>query len=185
MDLDKQTRSIAVFCAAADGARPEYRETAEALGRTLAQRGIGLIYGGADVGLMGAVANAALAEGGRVVGVIPQVLVDLEVVHRGVRELHVVDTMHTRKRLMGEMADAFLILPGGFGTLEELFEVLAWQTLKLHAKPVILLNVAGFYDTMLAFLEVCEREGMLRGNGGALRVTTSVEEALAVAFPAP
>ena len=175
--------NIAVFCAAAEGARPEYRAAAEALGRTLAERGIGLIYGGAGVGLMGACADAALAAGGRVVGVIPQVLVDLEVVHKGVRELHVVDTMHTRKRLMGELADAFLILPGGFGTFEELFEVLAWQTLKLHAKPVVLLNIAGFYDTLLAFLDVCEHEGMLRGNRRALLVAGGIEEALQLALP--
>ena len=178
------SQNVAVFCAAAEGARPEYRAAAEELGRTLAQRGVGLIYGGADVGLMGACADAALAAGGRVVGVIPEVLVDLEVAHKGVRELHVVDTMHTRKRLMGEMADAFLILPGGFGTFEELFEVLAWQTLKLHAKPVVLVNTVGFYDTLLAFLDVCEREGMLRGNRGALLVAGDVEQALALALPA-
>ena len=175
--------SLAVFCAAAEGTRPEYRAAAAELGQALATRGIGLIYGGAAVGLMGAVADAALAAGGRVVGVIPQVLVDMEVVHQGVRELHVVDTMHTRKRLMGELADGFLVMPGGFGTFEELFEVLAWQTLKLHAKPVVLLNVAGFYDTLLAFLDVCEREGMLRGNRGALLVAGGVEEALALALP--
>ena len=178
------TKNIAVFCAAADGARPEYRAAAEELGRALARQEIGLIYGGAAVGLMGAVADAALADGGRVVGVIPQVLVDLEVVHPGVRELHVVDTMHTRKRLMGELADAFLILPGGFGTFEELFEVLAWQTLKLHAKPVVLVNIAGFYDTMLTFLDVCEREGMLRGNRGALLLADNIEAALRLALPA-
>ena len=180
----KQGKCIAVFCAAADGARPEYRAVAEELGETLAKRGIGLIYGGAEVGLMGAVADASLAAGGRVVGVIPQVLVDMEVVHKGVQELHLVDTMHTRKRLMGELADAFVILPGGFGTLEELFEVLAWQTLKLHAKPVVLVNVAGFYDSMLEFLDGCEREGMLRGNRGALLVASSVDEALRLAIPA-
>lgn len=142
-----------------------------------------MIYGGADIGLMGAVADAALAESGRVVGVIPHVLVDKEIAHKGVQELHVVDTMHTRKRLMGEFADAFLILPGGFGTLEEMFEVLAWQTLKLHAKPVVLVNVAGFYNKLLEFLQVCEVEGMLRGNGGALLVANSVDEALALALP--
>lgn len=174
---------MAVFCSAADGARPEYRQAAAALGRTLAEQGIGLIYGGAQVGCMGALADAAIAGGGRVVGVIPQVLVDLEVVHKGVQELHLVDTMHTRKRLMGEMADAFVILPGGFGTFEEMFEVLAWQTLKLHAKPVVLLNVAGFYDTMLEFLAVCEREGMLRGNGSALLVASGIDEALELALP--
>ena len=174
-------KSVAVFCAAADGARPEYRAAAEDLGKTLAARGLGLIYGGAKVGLMGAVADASLAAGGHVVGVIPHVLVDLEVAHAGVSELHVVDTMHTRKALMGEKADAFLVLPGGFGTFEELFEVLAWQTLKLHAKPVVLLNVAGFYDKMLEFLDVCEREGMLRGNRKCLLVAETVNEALALA----
>ncbi len=182
METSKQGRAVAVFCAAAAGARPAYREVAEVLGRRLAERGVGLIYGGADVGLMGAVADAALAAGGRVVGVIPHVLVDKEVAHKGVQELHVVDTMHTRKRLMGEMADAFVVLPGGFGTFEELFEVLAWQTLKLHAKPVVLVNVAGFYDKLLEFMEVCEQEGMLRGNRGALLVADGVEEALRLAL---
>ena len=169
-----------MFCAAADGARPEYRLAAEETGRSLAARGWGLIYGGAKVGCMGAVADAALGAGGHVVGVIPHVLVDLEVAHQGVSELRVVDTMHTRKRLMGELAAAFLILPGGFGTFEELFEVLAWQTLKLHAKPVILVNVAGFYDTMLQFLDVCDREGMLRGNRERLLVAGTVAEALRI-----
>jgi len=176
--MNQTSKSVAVFCAAAEGARPEYRAAAEELGRALAGRGLGLIYGGAKVGLMGAVADAALAAGGRVVGVIPHVLVDLEVSHQGVSELHVVDTMHTRKALMGEKADAFITLPGGFGTFEELFEVLAWQTLKLHEKPVVLLNVAGFYDTMLEFLNVCDREGMLRGNLNRLLVATTVDEAL-------
>lgn len=172
-----------MFCAAADGAREEYRDAARQLGHKLAMRGIGLIYGGAKVGLMGATANAALASGGRVVGVIPHVLVDKEIAHDGVEELHVVDTMHTRKRLMGELANAFIILPGGFGTFEELFEVLAWQTLKLHSKPVVLVNVAGFYDKMLDFLQICEQEGMLRGNRGALLVASDVDEALALALP--
>lgn len=174
-------RSLAVFCSAADGARPEYRAVAEELGRTLADRGIGLIYGGAKVGVMGAVADATLAAGGHVLGVIPHVLVDLEVAHNGVSELHVTDTMHTRKALMSERASAFLTLPGGFGTFEELFEVLAWQTLKLHNKPVVLLNVAGFYDGLLAFLDTCEREGMLRGNRQALLVAESVDQALHLA----
>ena len=141
-------KNVAVFCAAAEGARPVYRAVAEDLGRELAGRGLGVIYGGAHVGLMGALANAAIAAGGYVVGVIPHVLVDLEVSHEGISELHVVDTMHTRKALMGEKADAFVILPGGYGTFEELFEVLAWQTLKLHDKPVVLLNVEGFYDKL-------------------------------------
>jgi uncharacterized protein (TIGR00730 family) len=171
-------KSVAVFCAAADGARPEYREMAEELGRSLAARGLGLIYGGAKVGLMGAVADAALAGGGHVVGVIPHVLVDKEIAHDGVTELHVTSTMHTRKALMSEKADAFLILPGGFGTLEEMFEVLAWQTLKIHSKPVVLLNTEGFYDKMLEFLDVCDAEGMLRGNRKILLVAETVDEAL-------
>jgi uncharacterized protein (TIGR00730 family) len=147
----------------------------------MAARGVDLVYGGAAIGLMGAVADAVLAGGGHVVGVIPQVLVDMEVAHAGVQELRVVDTMHTRKHLMGELAQAFLVLPGGFGTLEELFEVLAWQTLKLHAKPVVLINTAGFYDGLLGFLDTCEQQGMLRGNRGALLVARDVDEALAFA----
>ena len=179
--LKESGKSLAVFCAAADGARAVYREAAQELGRTLANRGIGLIYGGAKIGLMGAVADATLEAGGHVVGVIPHVLVDKEIAHEGLSELHVVDTMHTRKRLMGEKADAFVTLPGGFGTFEELFEVLAWQTIKLHTKPVVLLNVAGFYDSMLAFLDVCESEGMLRGNRDRLLVASTVDEALQLA----
>src|SRR5579875_32991 len=178
MEKSSPAKSVAVFCAAAEGARPEYRLAAEETGRALAARGWGLIYGGAKVGCMGAVADAALAAGGHVVGVIPHVLVDFEVAHHGVTELHVVDTMHTRKRLMGELASGFLVLPGGFGTFEELFEVLAWQTLKLHAKPVVLVNVAGFYDTLLQFLDVCDREGMLRNNRDILLVASTVEEAM-------
>ena len=181
--MSEQTRrkSVAVYCASASGARPEYAATAKALGRMLAEHGVDLIYGGGNTGLMGAVADGALAAGGHVVGVIPHVLVDLEVAHEGVSELHVTSTMHTRKAMMAERADAFLVLPGGYGTLEEMFEVLAWQTLKIHSKPVVLLNVAGFYNSMLTFLDVCDREGMLRGNRGILLVAESPEEALRMA----
>jgi uncharacterized protein (TIGR00730 family) len=176
-------KSIAVFCAASDGTRSVYRETAQELGRTLASRGIGLIYGGAKIGLMGAVADSTLAAGGRVVGVIPHVLVDKEIAHDGLSELHVVDTMHTRKRLIGEKADAFLTLPGGFGTFEELFEVLAWHTLKLHTKPILLLNTNGFYDKLLIFLDHCVAEGMLKPrNREVLLVANTVEDALAQLF---
>ena len=171
-------KSVAVYCASVEGARPEYRRAAEELGRALGERGLGLIYGGGRTGLMGAVADAALAAGGHVVGVIPHVLVDKEVAHHGVTELHVTSTMHTRKALMAERADAFVILPGGYGTFEEMFEVLAWQTLKIHSKPVVLLNVAGFYDKLLEFLDVCDREGVLRGNRGILLVAQTVDEAL-------
>jgi uncharacterized protein (TIGR00730 family) len=172
-------QNIAVFCASASGTNPIYREAAEHLGRTLAERNIGLIYGGATVGLMCAVAESSLAAGGRVVGVIPEVLVDLEVAHHGITELHITDTMHTRKALMGEKSDAFIILPGGFGTFEEMFEVLAWQTLKLHQKPILLLNLNGFYDKLLGFLDHCVAEGMLKPkNREILLVANTVEEAL-------
>lgn len=172
-------KSVAVFCASAEGAKPEYRAAAEELGRTLAERGVGLIYGGAKVGLMSACADAALAAGGHVVGVIPHVLVDLEVAHEGISELHVVDTMHTRKALMGQKADAFIVLPGGYGTFEEMFEVLAWQTLKLHSKPIVLLNVAGFYNTMLRFLDECASEGMLKPKARSILLeATTVEQAV-------
>ncbi len=173
-------KTICVFCASALGVNAEYRMAAGELGSELARRGIGLVYGGATAGLMGAVADAALAGGGRVVGVIPHVLVDKEVGHSGCTELHVVDTMHTRKALMGERADAFLILPGGYGTLEELFEVLAWQTLRLHSKPMCLLNTAGFYDGLLSFLDGCVREGVLKPEAReTLLVADTVDEALA------
>ena len=172
-------RNIAVFCASADGAHPSYRVAAETLGRALAQHDINLIYGGAKVGLMCAAAEAALAAGGKVIGVIPEVLVDLEVAHQGITELHVTDTMHTRKALMGQRADAFIALPGGFGTFEELFEVLAWHTLRLHQKPILLLNINGFYDQLLSFLDHCVDEGLLKSkNREVLLSATTVEEAL-------
>ena len=156
-----------------------YRAAAAELGRALAARDIGVVYGGAKVGLMQAVAEAALAAGGRVIGVIPTVLVDLEVAHDGLTELHVTDTMHTRKALIGERSDAFIALPGGFGTFEEMFEVLAWQTLKMHAKPIVLLNTNGFYDQLLAFLDHCVEQGMLKAKKREIMlVADTVDEAL-------
>jgi TIGR00730 family protein len=173
--------NIAVFCASASGADPAYQKAADDLGLALAARDIGIIYGGAKVGLMCAVAESALAHGGRVVGVIPEVLVDLEVAHQGITELHIVDTMHTRKALMGEKSDAFIVMPGGFGTLEEMFAVLAWQTLKLHTKPILLLNINGFYDQLLAFLDHAVAQGMLKQKSREiLLVANSVEEAVIV-----
>jgi uncharacterized protein (TIGR00730 family) len=172
-------RNVAVFCASANGADPVYRLVAAELGRALAERKIGVVYGGAKVGLMQAVAEAVLAEGGRVIGVIPTVLVDLEVAHDGLTELYITDTMHSRKALIGERADAFIALPGGFGTFEELFEVLAWQTLKLHAKPVVLLNANGFYNGLLGFLDHCVEQGMLRAKSRKIvLVAETVDEAM-------
>jgi len=172
-------RNITVFCASASGADPLYSRAAEELGCALATRNITLIYGGASVGLMCAVAEAAVAANGKVIGVIPEVLMDREVAHRGLTELHVTDTMHSRKALMGQRADAFIALPGGFGTFEELFEVLAWQTLKLHDKPILLLNINGFYDRLLAFLDHCVAERLLKPENRAnLLVANTVDEAL-------
>jgi uncharacterized protein (TIGR00730 family) len=174
-------RNLAVYCASSLGVNPAYQAAAAELGHALATRNIGLIYGGANVGLMKIVADSTIAAGGRVTGVIPEVLVDLEVTHSGISELHVVDTMHTRKALMAEKADAFLALPGGYGTFEELFEVLAWQTLRLHTKPILLLNVDGFYDGLLTFLDHAVTQGVLKPkNRAILLVATTVAEALAL-----
>jgi uncharacterized protein (TIGR00730 family) len=155
-------QSICLFCGSSAGNKPVYRAAAEHFGRTLAERGIALIYGGGDVGLMGAAADAALAAGGRVVGVIPESLMAMEVGHRGLTELHVVGSMHERKALMASMADAFIALPGSFGTLDEMFEVLTWNQIGAHDKPVGLLNVHGYYDALVTFLKHVEGEGFLR-----------------------
>lgn len=152
---------ITVFTGSAAGARPEYAAAAEALGRELAARGIGVVYGGGKVGLMGTVADAALAAGGEVDGVIPQVLVSGEVAHEGLTRLDVVETMHARKERMAELGDAFVALPGGAGTLEELFEVWTWQQLGIHAKPVALYDVDGFWNPLLALLEHMVAQGFL------------------------
>ena len=172
-------RALCVFCASASGRDPLWTKAAFELGSVLASRGIDLVYGGSKVGLMGTVADAVLTNGGRVRGVIPHVLVDLEVAHGGCTELHVVETMHARKALMGELSDAFLILPGGYGTLEELFEVLAWQGLRLHEKPICLLNLSGFYDSLLTFLDHCVAQGVLKQRSReTLLVASTVGEAL-------
>ena len=161
------------------GARPEFGAAAHLLGQSLAMRNIGLVYGGARVGLMGAVADSTMQHGGNVVGVIPHVLVDRELSNHGLTELHVVDTMHARKALMAERSDAFLVLPGGYGTFEEMFEILTWQSIRLHTKPVCLLNVSGFYDGLLAFLDTCVAEGVLRPGARAnLLVAQTAAEAL-------
>jgi len=155
-------KRICVFCGSNAGARSEYAEAARALATVLAERKLGIVYGGGNVGLMGVLADAALARGGEVIGVIPQKLVDKEVAHRGVTKLLVVETMHERKALMNDLSDAFLALPGGFGTLDEFFEVLTWAQLGFHGKPCALLNVAGYYDGMLAMLDHAVTERFLR-----------------------
>jgi uncharacterized protein (TIGR00730 family) len=154
--------SICVFCGSNGGADPAYLATAEAVGTGLARRGIRVVYGGGRVGMMGAVADAARAAGGEVVGVIPQQIFDLEVGHTGLDDLRVVGSMHERKALMAELSDAFVALPGGIGTLEELFEVYTWAQLGIHAKPLALLDVAGYYKPLAAFLDHAVAQRFLR-----------------------
>jgi uncharacterized protein (TIGR00730 family) len=156
--------TLCVFCGSSAGARPDYLDAARALGRAAAARGIGIVYGGARVGLMGAVADAALDAGGTVTGVIPRALVDREVAHEGLTHLHVVASMHERKATMARLSDAFVALPGGVGTLEELFEVWTWAHLGVHAKPCAVLDVAGFWRPLLAALDHMSAEGFVRAD---------------------
>lgn len=160
--IPRSFRRLSVFCGSAHGDDPVYTEAARAVGRGLAERGISVVYGGGRVGLMGEVADAALAADGKVYGVIPQKLRDLEVAHTGLTELFVVDSMHARKMLMASLSDGFIALPGGFGTLEELFEVVTWCQIGYHRKPVGLLNVAGYYDPLLDFIDHAGAAGFIR-----------------------
>ena len=165
--------SLCVFCGSSFGNRPAYRATANELGRLLAERGITLVYGGGNIGLMGAVADACLEAGGRVIGVIPQVLVDKEVAHRQLTELHVVGSMHERKARMADLAGGFLALPGGAGTFEEFFEILTWAQLGLHRKACALLNVEGYYDPLLAMVDHAVAEGFVKPVHRALLLSDS------------
>jgi uncharacterized protein (TIGR00730 family) len=160
--------TIAVFCGSSTGIRPEYAGAATALGRAIADRGMTLVYGGASVGLMGMLADAAISAGGSVVGVIPEALRRKEIDHGGLAELHVVDSMHTRKRMMADRADAFVALPGGIGTFEELFEVWTWAMLGHHEKPCALLDVASYYDRLIGFLDHVSAEGFVRAEHRAM-----------------
>lgn len=174
-------RRVCVFAGSTPGARPAYAEAAAAVGRGLAERGIGMVFGGGRAGLMGAAADAALAAGGEVIGVIPEALVRREVAHRALTELHVVATMHARKALMAELSDAFLVLPGGLGTLEEIAEVTTWSQLGLHDKPGVLLEVAGFWAGLDALLDHMVTEGfVVPANRGLLRSADSLAAALAL-----
>ncbi|NOT84094.1 MAG: TIGR00730 family Rossman fold protein [Methylococcaceae bacterium] len=144
--------SICVYCGSNMGKNPKSRAAAEQLGAELAKRNLTLVYGGANIGIMSVIANAVMANGGKVIGVMPQVLVEKEVLHKHLTELKIVDSMHQRKALMAELADGFIALPGGLGTLEELFEILTWAQLGLHQKPCALLNINGYYDALITFL---------------------------------
>lgn len=161
-------KRICVFAGSSLGTQAQYRQVAQELGRTLAERDMGLVYGGARVGLMGVMADAALAAGGEVTGVIPSALAAKEIAHSGLSELRVVASMHERKAAMADLSDGFVALPGGWGTLDEFFEVLTWAQLGLHRKPCGLLNVQGYFDRLLSFLEHAVEEGFLRREYGSM-----------------
>ena len=172
---------ICVFCGSADGADPAHAQTAKELGQRIADAGMVLVYGGATVGLMGVLADAVIAGGAEVIGVMPDVLMDREIAHRRITHFHVVKTMHERKALMYEHADAFIALPGGYGTLDEFIEIVTWAQLKIHQKPCILINTNGYYDGFLAFLDHAMAQGFLKPeNRRLIQVANGPEEALAI-----
>ena len=175
-------KRIAVYCGAASPADPVYLDSARAVGAGLAERGIGLVYGGGRLGLMGALADGALAAGGEVIGVIPQLLVEAEVAHQGLSALEVVGTMHERKARFTELADGFITLPGGTGTMDELWEALSWAQLGYHADPVGLLNIAGYYDELIAFWEKMGRTGFVRPQHQGLLIVGDTLDALLAAM---
>jgi uncharacterized protein (TIGR00730 family) len=163
--------AVCVFCGSREGSRPAYAEAARRTGREIAHRGLGLVYGGGRVGLMGAVAGAALEAGGEVVGVITEALISKEIAHAGLATLHVVGSMHERKMLMADLSDGFVTLPGGYGTLEEFFEVLSWAQLSIHEKPCGLLDVDGFWDPLSALFDHAVTEGFVDPNHRSLVLT--------------
>lgn len=177
-------KSVCVFCGSNHGSRPAYTAAAQELGQVLARRGIRLVYGGGHVGLMGALASAALAAGGQVTGVITGALEDRELAHPGVADMRVVASLAERKALMAELADAFVVLPGGYGTLDELFEVLVWAQFHTHSKPCGLLNVAGYYDPLVAWLDGAARERFVREEHRTMVLVEDHAEVLLERFAA-
>jgi uncharacterized protein (TIGR00730 family) len=172
-------KRVAVYCGSANGDNPVYLAEARALGTAIAGAGLGMVYGGASVGLMGAVADAALAGRAEVIGVLPEILSGSEIAHRGLTRLEMVPTMHERKARMVKLADAFLMLPGGYGTLDEMMEIVTWKQLRLHAKPCVLINTAGYWDGLMAFLDRAVEEGFLKAeNRELLEVAATGEEAV-------
>ncbi len=163
-------KAICVFCGSSDGVRPVYAEAAFEFGRLLAARDLALVWGGGNVGLMGRVADGVLSRGGRAIGVIPERLVERELAHRSATEMHVTDSMHARKALMARLSDAFVALPGGFGTLDELCEILTWRQLGLHSKPIGLLDVDGFFAPLATAFEHAQREGFVRAEHRAVLI---------------
>lgn len=178
---DSKIRAVCVFCGAREGQRPEYVEAAAELGAALASADVGLVFGAGGIGIMGAVAEAALAGGGHVTGVIPQALFEREDGNSGLPELHVVDTMHERKALMHELSEAFVVLPGGLGTYEEFFEILTWRQLGFHDKPIVVVDIAGYFAPLRGIVAHGVSEGFVSAQDEALvTIVDSVAEALAV-----
>lgn len=171
-------KRLCVYCGGNSGNREDYVAAAEELAGALLKRGIGIVYGGANRGIMGALANAMLAGNGEVVGIIPEALMGKELAHPNLTEFHVVESMHARKALMAELSDGFIALPGGFGTLEELVEMLTWAQLKFHSKPCGLLNVAGFYTSLLEFFEHASKEGFVREGHLQMLLTATNADSL-------
>ena len=181
-----QVRAVCVYCGSSNRVDESYRQAAHELGIRLASAGLRLVYGGGRVGLMGIVADAALSAGGEVVGIIPEHIQKLEVDHTGLTELHVVDSMHTRKRMMVERSDAFLVLPGGLGTLDEMFEIVTWRQLNLHDKPIIVVNVGGYWDPLRTLLQHLRDAGFAPpASDGFVRFIDHIEEVLPALRAAP
>lgn len=174
-----QIKRVAVFCGSKNGNNPVFLADASRLGKLMAESGITLIYGGGNKGLMGAIANGVMEHGGKAIGVIPEVLLEWEHQHEGITELHVVKDMHIRKKMMYELCDAAIVLPGGYGTLDELFEMLTWNTLNIHNKKILLLNSAGYYDALIDHIDTMSDEGFLYEDWRKrLLVANNVDEAL-------
>jgi uncharacterized protein (TIGR00730 family) len=177
----KGVKRVAVYCGSSNGNDESFLKEAVALGEAIAAAGLGLVYGGASVGLMGAVADAALEGGAEVVGVLPEMLSGSEIAHRGLTRLEVVQTMHERKARMVKLADAFLMLPGGYGTLDEMMEIVTWKQLRMHAKPCVLINTAGYWDGLLAFLDRAVDAGFLKAeNRDLLQVAVTADAAVKI-----
>lgn len=181
----KAIGSLCVYCGAAAGIRPTYAEAARQLGRAMAERGIRLVYGGGRIGLMGIIADSVLAAGGEAIGILPTFLRRVEQPHSGLHELRIVDSMHERKQMMFEMSDAFAIMPGGFGTLDETFEMVTWRQLALHDKPVVLVNVAGYWDPLLQMIAHAAAEGFIHGKRHLFDVAPDVDALFTLLAQAP
>lgn len=178
MENTKPANRVCVFCGSSAGARPIYTKTAQQLGKAIASQNMGLVYGGGSIGLMGIIADAVLKERGDVIGIIPYALSSNEIAHQGLTELRYVPGMHERKAMMAELSDAFIAMPGGFGTLDEFFEILTWSQLGFHSKPIGLLNVDGYFDLLLAFIDHVLQERFIQAKHHQLMVISSEPEML-------